>query len=614
MTPFRGRVATVIGRATLGLVVGVMWSVPSLVCAEFGVGARSTTDQIFDYYAGARSGALVLQPDGALVTGGTAPSGSFGHFAVARFTAGGVLDTGFGSAGVVAEDFGGVDGVVNGLIVQPDGMIVAAGATLAFPHFSFALARYDGTGALDPTFGSGGTVTTHFGTCSDQANALVLQPDGKLVAAGYTSSGPSIIGTCAADLALVRYDVDGSLDATFGSGGIVTTDLGTDADEARALVLQPDGKLVVAASTFVAGREVFALVRYADDGALDASFGVGGIVTTDFVGPPRAAHALVLQPDGKLVVAGERRAPQTNDIAIARYDSDGTIDASFGTGGVAATNLEGDFETGLAVVRQADGKLVVAGQRSDGTVADFVLVRFDANGVLDADFAGGGSLTDFGGGPDAALALAAQPDGKLVASGMATSILGDRELGLVRYNADGTRDECPAAPVLGCRVGDRAMLAFEHRPNHPQRLTWQWSHGPSTTALDFAVAIGVGYQLCVYDAAGPRFGISIPGLSSCEGGTGNPPVPCWKASVSGYTYRDRGLATDGVSKLGLKANARNQATISLRGLGPRLGLPVPPVPTLPLTAQLTHTNGGPCWETTFAAARTNAAGKFKATK
>ncbi|WP_318773950.1 Ig-like domain-containing protein, partial [Meiothermus sp.] len=210
-------------------------------------------------------------------------------------------------------------------------------------------------GELDPTFGSGGKVTTDLGSSYDEAYALVLQPDGRLVAAGR-----SVDAAGNDDFALVRYNPDGSLDTSFGIGGKVTTEVGSSSDEARALVLQPDGKLVAAGySSNAAGKSDFALVRINPNGSLDTSFGSGGKVTTA-VGSSSGIAALVLQPDGKLVAAG----PSSNgdyDFALVRYNPNGTLDPTFGSGGKVITDLGSGSDEAHALVLQPDGKLVAAG-------------------------------------------------------------------------------------------------------------------------------------------------------------------------------------------------------------------------------------------------------------
>jgi len=206
----------------------------------------------------------------------------------------------------VTTDIGGYINEVNALIRLANGKLVAAGWALGpTGTFDFALARYNPDGTLDPSFGISGAVTTDFAG-DDFARALAMQADGKLVAAGFanTQTGTTV--------ALARYNPDGILDPTFGTGGTVTTGL----ELAFALVVQADGKLVAAGLVGLVGSD-FALARYNPDGTLDPSFGTGGTVTTDFAGADDAAHALAVQADGKLVAAGE--AGPCCDFALARY-------------------------------------------------------------------------------------------------------------------------------------------------------------------------------------------------------------------------------------------------------------------------------------------------------
>src|SRR5437879_11626187 len=162
-------------------------------------------------------------------------------------------------------------------------------AVLALP-----LAARANPGDLDPSFGAGGQVTTPILSGYDGASALVVQPDGKLVAAGHAYNASNTI------FALVRYNADGSRDETFGTSGKVTTAVGIGS-AARALVLQRDGKLVAAGHTFTGSRTQFALVRYNATGSLDTSFGTGGKVATPVGSIDDEVFALVLQPDGKHV-------------------------------------------------------------------------------------------------------------------------------------------------------------------------------------------------------------------------------------------------------------------------------------------------------------------------
>jgi uncharacterized delta-60 repeat protein len=361
---------------------------------------------------------LVLQPDGKLVAAGDSSVDSRVDFALARYLPDGQLDPTFGTGGRVTVP----RGSALALVLQPDGKLVAAGGA----GDDFALARYLPDGSLDPSFGTGGTVTTSFGE-SATANALVLQPDGKLVAAGRS------IVTFASDtvnFALARYLPDGRLDPSFGIGGKVTTDFGgSSLNGVLALVVQPDGKLVAAGDASVGSSADldFALARYLPDGRLDPTFGIGGTVTTDFGGIIEdIATALVLQPDGKLVAAGHDSNGDL-DFALARYLPDGRLDPTFGTGGTVTT--DGGLGGILALVLQPDGKLVAAGEGEGG----FALVRYLPDGRLDPTFGTGGTVTtNFG---DFTFALVLQPDGKLVAAGGAGG-----DFALARYLPDGSLD------------------------------------------------------------------------------------------------------------------------------------------------------------------------------
>ena len=276
--------------------------------------------------------ALVLQRDGKIVVVGyRSPGGEDSEFALARYRPNGTLDSSFGTGGKVTTAFG----FANAAALEPDGRIVAVGGILVNrPDFDFALARYTASGALDSSFGSGGKVTTTFGPTADLAQALALQPDGRIVVAG-SSGFPQQRDDA---FALARYDANGTLDSGFGAGGRVTTRFTTPGDDtARAVFLQPDGKIVAVGSNFVAAREGssdFALARYDARGVLDRSFGSGGKVTTSFGTGSDFANAGVLQPDGKLVAAGYTYVGGVagrSYFALARYGVDGALDESFGS-------------------------------------------------------------------------------------------------------------------------------------------------------------------------------------------------------------------------------------------------------------------------------------------
>ena len=234
--------------------------------------------------------------------------------------------------------------------------------------FALPAAAATGPGDLDTTFGTGGKVTTDFGG-SPVGFSVAIQSDGKIVVAGYSNVGGTF------GFALARYNTNGSLDATFGTGGKVTTNYGGD-DRGYSLAIQSDGKIVVAGYSNAGGTFDFALARYNTNGSLDTSFSAGGKVTTDFGGSDDLGRSVALQGDGKIVVAGDSNVGSTFDFALARYNTNGSLDTSFGAGGKVTTDFGGSGDGGRSVALQGDGKIVVAGNAAVGGTADFALARY----------------------------------------------------------------------------------------------------------------------------------------------------------------------------------------------------------------------------------------------
>lgn len=407
----------------------------------FGIGGRVMTP----IYDDAVATGVALQGDGRIVAAGYAaqfPYYEVTDLALARYRPDGSLDPTFGRGGTVTANVGTslqYDAPL-AVAIQPDGRIVAAGSTGPGGNLDFALARYLPDGTEDPSFGDDGRVTTTFGSCGDQGctldivNALVLQPGGRIVAVGETSAA----------FALARYTQDGNLDRSFGDRGLVTTHVGWRAF-ARAAVGLPDGRIVAAGYRSDRHRDHdFALARYTPEGRLDRIFGGDGTVTTSF-GQRSVDHSLAigLQPDGRLLVAGYRQHEGKYDFALARYETDGALDTSFGTGGRVVTDIrEGSADRAYGLALQPDGGIVVAGSTQDPSGnLDFALVRYRPDGTLDEGFGAGGIVTtDIASGRDVARAVGLEPDGMIVVVGASTDATGNPDFAIARYDVDGALD------------------------------------------------------------------------------------------------------------------------------------------------------------------------------
>jgi len=335
----------------------------------------------------------------------------------------GALDSSFGSAGKVITDFGGYDSAFN-VAVQYDGRIIVTGhSNSSGSNSDFAVARYYSDGTLDPSFDTDGKLVTDFGS-DDQSRDIVIQSDGKIVVAGYASNGSNN------DFAVARYNPDGSLDTSFDTDGKLITDISGGEDSGNAVAIQVDGKIVVAGG----GSDQFLVARYTTEGSLDASFDGDGKVTTD-LGSNDAAYGLAIQSDGKILVGGTVYSGTHFDFAMVRYNSDGSLDTSFHTDGKVTTDLgKQDMIQDIAI--QSDGKIVALGQTGDINDFDFAVVRYDSNGNLDTSFSSDGIVTTDFNGKDYGTGVVIQADGKIVAVGYT----GVANFALARYTSAGALD------------------------------------------------------------------------------------------------------------------------------------------------------------------------------
>ena len=343
----------------------------------------------------------------------------------------GVLDPSFGSGGKVVTDLGGPSDAAGAVAIQADGRIIVGGTQ---GSLRFAVLRYRADGSLDTSFGLGGLAVADFGTPSEQVSAIAIMPNGKIVAGGFVNA-PNVQPD---DFALARFNSNGSLDTSFGVGGKITTDFLGGFDDLAAMAVDPSGRIVATGVVQDTGGigYLFATARYDVNGNLDASFGSGGKVLQRFPQEYGVSRALALQPDGKVVVAGNI----AGEFGTVRYDDHGNLDPTFGVGGVARGGILGLLNEVFSVAIQPDGKIVEAGYAFLSLPEiDFCVARYNPDGSLDASFGVGGQVVTSFGTSAKATAVALAPGGKIVAGGSVESTL-VVDFALARYDSNGVLD------------------------------------------------------------------------------------------------------------------------------------------------------------------------------
>jgi uncharacterized delta-60 repeat protein len=372
-----------------------------------------------------------IQPDGRIAAAGSAND----DFALALYNVDGSLDTAFDGDGKVTTSLIVASSAVNAVTIDErqgfDPRVVVAGYSNNGANDDFAIA----TNTID-----GGLLSrriTPIGNSNDRANAAAIYPSGPTIVAGYTDNGVNT------DFALVRYFGNSALDNWFGTNGKVTTDFGGNNDEATAVAVLPDFRIVVLGRTIVNGSSALALARYNNDGLLDASFGTGGKVIVQSL---QNAKAMAIQPDGKIIAGGSAPhsgpPPFAENFAVARFNSDGSLDTSFDTDGIAVVRFSNPSQIN-ALALQPYGKIVAAGftRNSNDSTAEFALARLLPNGSLDTSFDADGKVTtSFDVAQSYATSVRPQRNGKIVAAGFGASNPTSADFALARYNVNGSLD------------------------------------------------------------------------------------------------------------------------------------------------------------------------------
>jgi uncharacterized delta-60 repeat protein len=373
---------------------------------------------------------IALQPDGRIVV--------VGGRTLARYLPDGRLDTSFGSGGQVTSSVYGSSDKLRGVAIQPDGRIVVAGYTRSGVNsptdWDFLVARYNADGSPDLSFGNGGFVLTDFSNHGDQAEVVMIQDDGRIVVVGSVAAVRDQFLN--ADFGVARYNADGSLDTSFAGSGRVAVEIAGRTDLAATGALQPDGRILVGGRVANGGGDEpdVGIIRLNPDGTLDAGFGTNGIARYETDRVWDEVREIALQPDGRIVAVG-LVAPRAGPYGflVIRLEPNGDEDRSFGSNGVAlGLDFGGVEHFGRAVAIQPDGHIVVGGFASDGSFGDFAIARLTPDGVLDTGFGEAGRLRiDFFGAGDEVNAIAIQADGAIIAAGSARNGT-NTDIGMVR--------------------------------------------------------------------------------------------------------------------------------------------------------------------------------------
>jgi len=395
---------------------------PGALDPTFGQGGKATA-----LSQGSAAYAVHIDSHGRAVTAGYTLNRR-PDFVVARFSQNGTLDTTFGDLGRTILDLGGADHAY-ALDFQADGKIVLAGESDTAGRSKMAVARFNGNGKIDTTFGGGdGFALASFGKDQQAANAVTVTPDGKIVAAGFTSAGVD------ARSAMVRYGSGGRLDPSFGGDGRVSFDLSSSDEQFEAISW--DGANYVLAGYAEANlTPAFSVASVTSDGKLNTGFSQNGFTTTNVTKGADLGYDMVQQPDGKIVVAGRVSNRGRDDWGIVRYLPKGGIDRTWSNSGKMVTSFGKGFDVAYGIALQTNGKIVVAGRvHRTNTGSDFAVVRYNTDGSVNMTFGTNGkAITDFAAGDDGARdVVIRESNGKILVIGDATKN-GVRRMALARY-------------------------------------------------------------------------------------------------------------------------------------------------------------------------------------
>lgn len=395
-----------------------------------------------------------------------------------RFNNDGSIDSTFKSGNIISvEEFTWESSYAS--IEQKDGKILIAGRFYNGLNWDFMLARFYADGRLDSSFAQNGFAIIDISS-DDRAFSIDLQNDDKIIIAGFVNINNW-------DFAVLRFNSNGLLDNTFGNNGIVINDFDGDIDVAFSIKTQSDSKIIACGWTFSNASWNFAMIRYNSDGSLDQNFGNKGIVITDVDNVYNTSHSIAIQEDGKYVVTGYRyfRERLDTDILLVRYNSDGSIDQSFGVNGFVTKDINRNEDFAWDVIIQSDERILVTGYTKSDSSKNVVTLRFNNNGQIDSTFGDSGVIiTSIFGFDEEGRHLALQNDGKILVTGYSFNGV-DQDLFILRINPDGN--------ILPVPQVDSALTNLSQ--NYPNPFT-------TKTLIPFSLHETSYVTLKVYNALG----------------------------------------------------------------------------------------------------------------
>ncbi len=339
------------------------------------------------------------------------------------------IDLSFGEDGIASSDINGKFDDATDLVVLPDGDILVAGNSMAGSHYEFMVSRFNSDGSVDESFGENGNATIEFSTFHCLVKAMAVQEDGKIVLVGNYDNNYYT------DPAIARFNSDGTIDTGFGGTGFIKLDLSAQFDDFNDVVIQPDGKILVAGSSYKYGTDDFLLVRFLSNGSFDEDFGNDGFVYTDFSTSQDIIYSLLLQADKKIVVSGYS-GPGSFYFAAARYFENGLLDPTFSIDGKMTIGSGSTADKCFGMAMQSDSSFILAGNHHSGAIDQHMIARIDKFGILDPTFGTAGvSYINSAAAADLINDVTVQPDNKIVLCGVR-----DGNAAFIRLNKNGLVD------------------------------------------------------------------------------------------------------------------------------------------------------------------------------